>query len=118
MDKNVGGRMFAPDALRELAPAERAGAEPQAYVKLEGLGKIAYTNLRRPKPLMEVGPNKGDSSPSSATSDQVGSLSFGLSASPSSPAPVTALLEGSRLSACWCGLVARTRSGLGFLIYF
>ena len=73
MDKNVGGRVFAPDALRELAPAERAGAEPQVFAKLEGLGKIAFSNLRRPKPLMDVGPVRvaGDSSPSSAASEQV-----------------------------------------------
>ena len=46
--------MFAPDALRDLAPSEKLGAEPAMYVKLEGLGKIAYSNIRRPRPLMDL----------------------------------------------------------------
>lgn len=70
MDKNVGGRFFAPDVLRELAPAERAGGEPQAYAKLEGLGKVAFSNLRRPKPLMEVSA-KSESIASAPDSEQV-----------------------------------------------
>lgn len=45
---------FAPDALRDLAPSEKLGAETAMYVKLEGLGKIAYSNLRRPRPLMDL----------------------------------------------------------------
>lgn len=72
MDKNVGGRFFAPDALRELAPAERAAHEPQAYAKLEGLGKIAFSNIRRPKPLMEVAAARSDS-PASSSSSAAGS---------------------------------------------
>ena len=47
-------RVFAPDALRDLAPSEKLGAEPAMYVKLEGLGKIAYSNIRRPRPLMDL----------------------------------------------------------------
>ena len=37
-----------------MAPTERLGAEPLAYVKLEGLGKIPFSSIRRPKPLMDV----------------------------------------------------------------
>lgn len=47
-------RLFAPDALRDLAPAEKLGAEPAAYVKLDGLGKIAYSSIKRPRPLMDL----------------------------------------------------------------
>jgi hypothetical protein len=46
--------MFAPDALRDLAPAEKLGAEPAVYVKLDGLGKIAYSSIKRPRPLMDL----------------------------------------------------------------
>lgn len=37
-----------------MAPTARLGAEPLAYVKLEGLGKIPFSSIRRPKPLMDV----------------------------------------------------------------
>lgn len=55
--KHRGGRnarWFAPEGLRELAPAERIGAGAATYVALEGLGKVAYANIRRPRPLMDV----------------------------------------------------------------
>ena len=48
-------RQFAPHALREAAPGERAGPAVGAnFVQLEGLGKIPFSNVRRPKPLMDV----------------------------------------------------------------
>lgn len=47
-------RMFAPFALRDLAPSEKMGSEPASYVKLDGLGKIAYSSIKRPKPLMDM----------------------------------------------------------------
>lgn len=47
-------RLFAPDALRDIAPAEKLGAEPATYVKLDGLGKIAYSSIKRPRPLMDL----------------------------------------------------------------
>ena len=47
---------FAPAQLRELAPTERTGSDSVSYVKLEGLGKIPFSNIRRPKPLMDVEP--------------------------------------------------------------
>ncbi|KAK9831530.1 hypothetical protein WJX81_006306 [Elliptochloris bilobata] len=55
--KHRGGRnarWFAPEGLRELPPAERIGAGAATYVALEGLGKVAHANIRRPKPLMDV----------------------------------------------------------------
>ena len=48
-------RYFFPETLRELAPTERLGGDAVSYVKLEGLGKIAFSSIRRPKPLMEFG---------------------------------------------------------------
>ncbi|KAK9814288.1 hypothetical protein WJX72_003466 [[Myrmecia] bisecta] len=47
-------RWFAPEQLRDLAPTERSGQEATAYVKLEGLGKIPFSNIRRPRPLMDI----------------------------------------------------------------
>ena len=55
MDKTVGGKVFAPREIRQLAPSERAAADPDVFARVEGLGRIPYANLRRPKPLMDTG---------------------------------------------------------------
>ena len=47
-------RQFAPHTLRQAVPGERAGPIAGGFLQLEGLGKIAYSNVRRPKPLMDV----------------------------------------------------------------
>ena len=54
---------FAPNELRELAPTERTGSDSVSYVKLEGLGKIPFSNIRRPKPLMDVDPATAPTKP-------------------------------------------------------
>ena len=54
MDKTVGGKVFAPREVRQLAPSERATADPDMFARVEGLGRIPYANLRRPKPLMDT----------------------------------------------------------------
>ena len=51
----VNARTFAPDALRELAPAEKGVADLPSFARLDGLGKIPFSNVRRPKPLMDLG---------------------------------------------------------------
>jgi DNA topoisomerase 2-associated protein PAT1 len=43
-------------AVRELAPTERMAADEVAFVRLEGLGKMPFSNIRRPRPLMDVSP--------------------------------------------------------------
>ena len=45
---------FAPESVRELAPTEKLAAESVAFVKLEGLGRVAFSNVRRPRPLMDL----------------------------------------------------------------
>ena len=52
--QGANSRDFTPDALRDLAPAEKSEEEPLAYVRLEGLGKIPYSDIKRPKPLMDL----------------------------------------------------------------
>lgn len=56
-------QQFAPNQLRELAPTERTGSDSVSYVKLEGLGKIPFSNIRRPKPLMDVDPTPPPAKP-------------------------------------------------------
>lgn len=54
--RNVG--WFAPDKMRDIGPTEKVGMEQQAFAKLEGLGKIPFSNIRRPRPLMDLEPPK------------------------------------------------------------
>ena len=61
--KQRQSHQFAPHELRELAPTERTGSDSVSYVKLEGLGKIPFSNIRRPKPLMDVDPTPAPAKP-------------------------------------------------------
>lgn len=65
--KQRHSRLFAPSELRELAPTERTGSDSVSYVKLEGLGKIPFSNIRRPKPLMDVEPAPAPTKPEQGT---------------------------------------------------
>lgn len=51
---------FAPEALRDidLDPGHKPGHDSVAFVQLEGLGKVAFSNIRRPRPLMEIDPDQ------------------------------------------------------------
>ena len=50
---NGSSAAFAPRALRELVKAA-GGKATTAFVQLEGLGKVPFGNVRRPKPLLEL----------------------------------------------------------------
>ena len=50
---NGSSAAFAPCALRELAKAASSQVTT-AFVQLEGLGKVPFGNVRRPKPLLEL----------------------------------------------------------------
>jgi DNA topoisomerase 2-associated protein PAT1 len=58
--------------MRELGPSEKVGTEQMAFAKLEGLGKIPFSNIRRPRPLMEL----EASQPKDITVEEVCVLSF------------------------------------------
>ena len=49
-------RSFAPESVRELAPTEKMTPDEISFVKLEGLGRVPFSNVRRPRPLMDVTP--------------------------------------------------------------
>ncbi|KAK9844491.1 hypothetical protein WJX74_003138 [Apatococcus lobatus] len=72
--RNRNPRDFAPAALREMAPTERLGGEPLAYVKLEGLGKIPFSNIRRPKPLMDVAMTDESSASDEEETETIGTV--------------------------------------------
>ena len=58
--KGCNARWFAPERIRELAPSERGERGAATFVSLEGLGRIPFSNIRRPKPLMDVGAGPGE----------------------------------------------------------
>lgn len=49
-----GKSQFAPSSLRELPPRTKAVAEPHAYLQVEALGRVPFSSIRRPRPLLEV----------------------------------------------------------------
>ncbi|KAH7287356.1 hypothetical protein KP509_32G051000 [Ceratopteris richardii] len=63
--KLAGGRRrhFAPSHLRDLPSHRRAPATQPAFVPVDGLGKVPFSSIRRPRPLLEVedcsGQNEG-----------------------------------------------------------
>lgn len=65
INKHGGGRnarWFAPESIRQLAPSERCAAEATTFLSVDGLGRIPFSNVRRPRPLMDLAsasPNQG-----------------------------------------------------------
>ncbi|KAI4390179.1 hypothetical protein MLD38_002316 [Melastoma candidum] len=45
---------FCPTNLRELPPKARANNEPHAFLQVDALGRISFSSIRRPRPLLEV----------------------------------------------------------------
>ena len=45
---------FAPESLREVAPQAKEARAPTAFVTLEGLGRVPFSNIRAPKPIVDM----------------------------------------------------------------
>ncbi|KAJ6776659.1 TOPOISOMERASE II-ASSOCIATED PROTEIN PAT1 [Salix koriyanagi] len=57
--KTAGAKLkhhFCPAHLRDLPPRARANAEPHAFLQVDALGRIPFSSIRRPRPLLEVEP--------------------------------------------------------------
>lgn len=57
--KTAGARMkhhFCPTHLRELPPRARANTEPHAFLQVDALGRVPFSSIRRPRPLLEMDP--------------------------------------------------------------
>lgn len=54
--KKKGGHIpgFAPNELPELPPQQRDGGQNTAFVELQGLGRVPFSNIRRPRPIMDI----------------------------------------------------------------
>ena len=91
--RGVNARTFAPDALRELAPAEKGVADLPSFARLDGLGKIPFSNVRRPKPLMDLGFGGAAPAPAPAPAGD------DANGNASTPAPTKRLDQEPRLAA-------------------
>ncbi|CAK7357591.1 unnamed protein product [Dovyalis caffra] len=57
--KTAGAKLkhhFCPTHLRDLPPRARVNAEPHAFLQVDALGRIPFSSIRRPRPLLEVEP--------------------------------------------------------------
>ncbi|KAJ4980601.1 hypothetical protein NE237_031438 [Protea cynaroides] len=62
--KSAGSRLkhhFCPTHLRDLPSRARANAEPHAYLQVDALGRVPFSSIRRPRPLLEVDPPSASS---------------------------------------------------------
>lgn len=54
---SAGSRLkhhFCPTHLRDLPSRARAASEPHAYLQVDALGRLPFSSIRRPRPLLEV----------------------------------------------------------------
>lgn len=49
-----GKSQFAPSYLRDLPSRTKPAAEPHAYLQVDALGRVPFSSIRRPRPLLEV----------------------------------------------------------------
>ncbi|PPS06019.1 hypothetical protein GOBAR_AA14609 [Gossypium barbadense] len=57
--KSAGAKLrhhFCPTHLRDLPPRARANTEPHAFLQVDALGRLPFSSIRRPRPLLEVDP--------------------------------------------------------------
>lgn len=47
---------FCPASIRDLPPQARANSEPHAFLQVDALGRVPFSSIRRPRPLLEVDP--------------------------------------------------------------
>ncbi|ONK74435.1 uncharacterized protein A4U43_C03F6180 [Asparagus officinalis] len=52
---------FCPSSIRDLPSRSRNNNEPHAYLQVDALGRVPFSSIRRPRPLLEVDlPSSGD----------------------------------------------------------
>ncbi|XP_077219969.1 protein PAT1 homolog 1-like [Tasmannia lanceolata] len=71
---SAGSRLkhhFCPNKLRDLPSRARATTEPHAFLQIDALGRVPFSSIRRPRPLLEVDPPaSGDSMFEQKTSEK------------------------------------------------
>ncbi|XP_071697768.1 protein PAT1 homolog [Rutidosis leptorrhynchoides] len=60
-NKSSGAKLrhhFCPTQLRDCPSKARAANEPHAFLQVDALGRVSFSSIRRPRPLLEVDPPK------------------------------------------------------------
>ncbi|KAH9604718.1 hypothetical protein KSS87_013021 [Heliosperma pusillum] len=55
--RTTGARLkhhFCPTQLRDLPPRARPNDDPHPFLQVEALGRVPFSSIRRPKPLLDV----------------------------------------------------------------
>ncbi|KAK8968755.1 hypothetical protein KSP40_PGU004336 [Platanthera guangdongensis] len=55
--KSTGSRLknqFCPSFIRDLSSVTRSNNDSHAYLQIDALGRISFSSIRRPRPLLEV----------------------------------------------------------------
>lgn len=47
---------FCPTNIRDVPSRPRANSEPHAFLQVDALGRVPFSSIRRPRPLLEVDP--------------------------------------------------------------
>ncbi|XP_009604527.1 protein PAT1 homolog [Nicotiana tomentosiformis] len=59
--KSAGAKLkhhFCPNNLRDGSARTHANSEPHPFLQVDALGRVAFSSIRRPRPLLEVDPPK------------------------------------------------------------
>ncbi|RID57806.1 hypothetical protein BRARA_F01158 [Brassica rapa] len=51
---------FCPNHLRDLPSRARTNNEPHAFLHVDALGRVPFSSVRRPRPLLEMDPKSGN----------------------------------------------------------
>ncbi|KAI4333346.1 hypothetical protein L6164_018173 [Bauhinia variegata] len=57
--KSSGAKLkhaFCPTQIKELPSRSRSNNEPHAFLQVDALGRVSFSSIRRPRPLLEVDP--------------------------------------------------------------
>lgn len=49
---------FCPTQIKELPSRTRSNSDPHAFLQVDTLGRVSFSSIRRPRPLLEVDPPK------------------------------------------------------------
>ncbi|XP_010497980.1 PREDICTED: protein PAT1 homolog 1-like [Camelina sativa] len=63
--KSAGAKLkhhFCPNHLRDLPSRARTNNEPHAYLQVDALGRVPFSSIRRPRPLLEMEPPNSNKS--------------------------------------------------------
>lgn len=60
--KSEGGekQKFCPNHFRDLPSRARTNNEPHAFLHVDALGRVPFSSVRRPRPLLEMDPKSGN----------------------------------------------------------